>query len=140
MPRISVTQISQAMSELDTATQQNAIASSEMASSAGEMMLQATELQNLVIILNKVVLGTETVQIENKEEGHQDIGKKTGSRHSRRPQAGSQTLNHQNNSSKLKLLINNSGGESKSKKASSQTIIPFDDNSSPGKVGTTDGF
>jgi methyl-accepting chemotaxis protein len=66
-------QIGQAMSSLDSSTQQNASASEQMSASAEELLSQSTNLQNLVFGLEDIVRGKKikSDQNLNNEKGLQ---------------------------------------------------------------------
>ena len=119
-----ITQISQAMSELDTATQQNATASNAVASSAQEMLNQASSLQNLVESLNLIVTG-----------GIDSSGQKEATDPEEKTSNASPELTFPSSIPKKPRLVMHS-------RESAQQTIPFDDldTGSSGKVGNTDGF
>ncbi len=117
-----ISQISKAMNELDTSTQQNASAAEEVAASSEEMSSQAVVLQNLVTELTAVVEGG---------------GKfKAVQSHSIRAITGAATTHARANGSRPSL-VSHAGGKAGERP---QNVIPFDGEEQFDRVGTTEGF
>jgi methyl-accepting chemotaxis protein len=130
-----IAQISKAMNELDTSTQQNAAASEQVAASAEEMTAQALKLQEMVHELNAVIDGQKSRQ-ESPVDRVTTPAKKTT------PNPGNSKPKKEAAFKPVKPLkpvkpvsISKS---SHSQKASS--LIPFDEDENSGTVGTTEGF
>lgn len=120
-----IIQISKAMNELDSSTQQNAAASEEVASTSEEVSSQANTLQKTVVALESVVLGQASDEAPRSTGATKTKGKDHGKK------TNGKVIDFK---SKMKPKSNGSNGHSKS-------VIPFDeDEAAAGKVGTTDGF
>lgn len=113
-----IEQIGKAMNQLDEVTQQNAAVSEEAAASAEELSAQAKSLLGNVGSLNKVVTGDEVAH------------EATANVIPLRKQVPAY-------SKKITGKIKDSRGASRAKPGS---VIPFDDETSVSKVGTTEGF
>lgn len=119
-----IQQISKAMNQLDQGSQANAASSEEVAASAEEINAQALQMKKMVHGLNAVILGGENGFAPKSEAPVKApakvvplMKKKAVAKSSPKPV------------------------EKKPHKGSaSAAIIPFDDDDSPRKVGTTDGF
>jgi methyl-accepting chemotaxis protein len=114
-----IEQIGKAMNQLDEVTQQNAAVSEEAAASAEELSAQSKSLMGNVATLNKVVTGNE-IALDAKPRAKSSAQK---------PAPYSK-----------KMVTKNSQGPRGATRSSAGSVIPFDDEDSASRVGTTDGF
>ena len=112
-------QIARAMNQLDEVTQQNAGASEESAVAAEKLSTQSGSLMESVSSLNRIVTGKEKIKPEKPHQVLQFKPKKPTS---------------------PKIEVKAKKGPRGATRADAGAIIPFDEDLSIGKVGTTDGF
>lgn len=115
-----IQQISKAMNQLDQSAQANAASSEEIAASAEEISAQTFQMKKLVGDLNSLILGEGTA-VQAPPAAKTKEAKPA------------QVLQLKKPAQKTSPV----GKKSQSKAAEA---IPFDDDNSFGKVGTTDGF
>jgi len=113
------------MNEIDQATQRNAAASEEVASSSDEMNSQASTLQDLVGSLNGIVEGAGS-------EGKSRPRPTSGGDHRGSSKPAAKPIHLASRSAK--------GAGKGGKKGSADHVIPFDDDEPKGKIGTAAGF
>lgn len=116
-----IQQISKAMNQLDQGSQANAASSEEIAASSEEINAQAQQMKQMVLQLNHVILGEDQVEeiVEKKSPSAKIIKMpSTPKKTAAKPVASTKPTAKE-----------------------SAAVIPFDDDDeSPRKVGTTDGF
>ncbi|WP_374080272.1 methyl-accepting chemotaxis protein [Bdellovibrio bacteriovorus] len=115
-----IQQISKAMNQLDQGSQANAASSEEVAASAEEISAQARHMKGMVQGLNAVILGTG-----------EEAPKSEAS-----PKAPSKVVPFKKKETVSKTPV----AVGKKSQSGAAAVIPFDDEDSPRKVGTTDGF
>jgi hypothetical protein len=120
------------MNQLDQGSQSNAASAEEVAASSEEINAQALQMKRMVGDLNTVILGADS--------DAEPVAKKPApSKKTAAPVPVSEkTANVVPISSAKKATVKKSNSPSAPHTASS--VIPFDDDESPRKVGTTDGF
>ncbi|MEK2645403.1 HAMP domain-containing methyl-accepting chemotaxis protein [Bdellovibrio sp. BCCA] len=118
-----IQQISKAMNQLDQGSQANAASSEEVAASAEEINAQALQMKKMVQSLNEAVLGGEQASAPKREAPPKTspkvvsiTAKQTAPKAAKKPAPVTK------------------------KPQGAAAVIPFDDDESPRKVGTTDGF
>ncbi|WP_413574586.1 methyl-accepting chemotaxis protein [Bdellovibrio sp. HCB290] len=123
-----ISQISQAMNQLDASVQGNAASSEEIAASSEEISAQAELMRRLVQDLNRIVTGA--TEVAEAQPSRLDTPRKTATHNNvvdfKAKPAQKQTAKH----STFK----------KAQSGSASDMIPFDEDDSRAKVGTTDGF
>lgn len=130
-----IQQISKAMNQLDQGSQANAASSEEVASSAEEINAQALQMKKMVQDLSGIILG-----VENQAPTPATVKKET------KPSPVKENViplkPKDPTPSKATAPVAKAPKTAKAEKKphSSAEIIPFDDDESPRKVGTTDGF
>ncbi len=129
-----ISQIGKAMNQLDSSTQQNAASSEEVAATSNEMARQAGDLAKLVMQLSNLIDGKSgeksglSVDTDATKNAIDRVLKPK-----RSSAMSSKGFVKTGSSSKLATV-------SSLKRSKGQEMIPFDDEDSVGKVGTTDGF
>lgn len=125
-----ISQISQAMNQLDAGVQGNAASSEEIAASSEEISAQADLMSRLVADLNRVVTGDSEVREERSTEGVSAPKRVSGANVVQLKTKTAPAIKPAKASVPKKAQ---SGG-------AAADVIPFDDDGPRGKVGTTDGF
>ncbi|KYG64042.1 chemotaxis protein [Bdellovibrio bacteriovorus] len=119
-----IQQISKAMNQLDQGSQANAAGAEEVAASSEEISAQAEQMKHMVANLNQVILGAVPA--------HDPVEKMTPKK-SAPPAAAPKSTN-------VVPMAKKPAPKHESKPHTASNVIPFDDDESPRKVGTTDGF
>lgn len=119
-----IQQISKAMNQLDQGSQANAAGAEEVAASSEEISAQAEQMKHMVANLNQVILGG----VPADAPAGKMVSKKSVS-----PAAAPKSTN-------VVPMTKKPAPKHESKPHTASNVIPFDDDESPRKVGTTDGF